>query len=147
MFWLSIKKVNFWLSTLMLRPVNNLTLCVRVNCLFVFYVPVNSYGHAGRSVYLTPLFSWASLTKQLTSTSCTYFSLVTDNNIPFWISEREENGRRSYFMIKLCESMGPAGIDSRPLHLHSDTYLQSDMLLAALRGPMCEGSEGWSKPF
>ena len=30
---------------------------------------------AGRSVHLTTLFSWASLYKQLTSTSCTYFCL------------------------------------------------------------------------
>ena len=30
---------------------------------------------AGRSVHLTTLFSWASLNKQLTSTSCTYFHL------------------------------------------------------------------------
>ena len=30
---------------------------------------------AGRSVHLTKLFSWASLNKQLTSTSCTYFRL------------------------------------------------------------------------
>ena len=28
---------------------------------------------AGRSVHLTALFSWASLNKQLTSTSCNYF--------------------------------------------------------------------------
>ena len=30
---------------------------------------------AGRSLHLTTLFSWASLSKQLTSTSCTYFRL------------------------------------------------------------------------
>ena len=30
---------------------------------------------AGRSVHLTTLFFWASLNKQLTSTSCTYFRL------------------------------------------------------------------------
>ena len=30
---------------------------------------------SGRSVHLTTLFSWASLTKPLTSTSCTYFRL------------------------------------------------------------------------
>ena len=29
----------------------------------------------GRSVHLTTLFSWASLNKRLTSTSCTYFPL------------------------------------------------------------------------
>ena len=30
---------------------------------------------AGQSVHLTHTFSWASLNKQLTSTSCTYFRL------------------------------------------------------------------------
>ena len=35
---------------------------------------------AGRSVHLTTPFSWAGLNKRLTSNSCTYFSLVTDNN-------------------------------------------------------------------
>ena len=30
---------------------------------------------SGQSVHLTTLFSWASLTKRLTSTSCTYFRL------------------------------------------------------------------------
>ena len=30
---------------------------------------------AGQSVHLTTLFSWASLNKWLTSTSCTYFRL------------------------------------------------------------------------
>ena len=51
-------------------------------CLFglMLNVPVNSYGYIGmvilgRSVHVTTLFSWASLTKQLTSTSCTYFRL------------------------------------------------------------------------
>ena len=32
---------------------------------------------AGLSVHLTTLFSWASLSKRLTSTSCTYFAAVT----------------------------------------------------------------------
>ena len=41
----------------------------------ILYIPVNSYGHAGTSVHLTTLFSWGSLNKQLTSTSCTYFRL------------------------------------------------------------------------
>ena len=50
---------------------------------------------SGWSVHLTTLFSWASLSKQLTSTS------RTDNNRS-WISVREENGRRNYFM-KVCD--------------------------------------------
>ena len=55
---------------------------------------------SGRSVHLTTRFSWASLTKRLT-----ILSLVTDNNL-FWISGREENGRKNYFMINFHESMG-----------------------------------------
>ena len=66
------------------------------------YIPVNSFGLVmpGPSVHLTTLFSWASLTKQLTSTLC-----VTDK-LP-WFSGREENGRRNYFLINLHESMEP----------------------------------------
>ena len=45
-------------------------------CLFCcFTSQVNSYGH-GRTVSSpNHTFSWASLNKQLTSTSCTYFRL------------------------------------------------------------------------
>ena len=50
------------------------------------------------------------------------------------ISEREENGRRNYFMISLYESMGP-GSNSQPLDLQADMCLQPDMLQTALRGP------------
>ena len=46
------------------------------------YVPVNSYGHAGMVNSITTLSSWASLTKQLTSILCTYYT----NH--FWISRR-----------------------------------------------------------
>ena len=45
--------------------------------LFVCFVALRSKSTAmvmaGRSVHLTTLFSWASLNKQLTSTSCSYF--------------------------------------------------------------------------
>ena len=60
---------------------------------------------AGRPVHLSTLYSWASLNKQLTSTSCTYFSLVTDTN-PSWMIQRKENDRRNNFIINLHESMG-----------------------------------------
>ena len=44
-------------------------------CLFrLFKSQVNSYVVAGRSVHLTTLY-WASLNKQFTSTSCTFFCL------------------------------------------------------------------------
>ena len=44
-------------------------------CLFVYFVALRPKSTAmvmaGRSVHLTTLFSWTSLNKQLTSTSCT----------------------------------------------------------------------------
>ena len=77
-------------------------------CLFglVLYIPVYSYGHVRRFSSPNHTFSWASLTKQLVNKYFVHIlSLVTDNN-PSWISGREENGRRNYFMINLCKSMG-----------------------------------------
>ena len=45
-------------------------------CLFCcFTSQVNSYGHCGTVSSPNHTFSWASLNKQLTSTSCTYFHL------------------------------------------------------------------------
>ena len=44
-------------------------------CLFCCFTPqVNSYGHGGTVSSPNHTFSWASLNKQLTSTSCTYFA-------------------------------------------------------------------------
>ena len=40
-----------------------------------FTSQVNSYGHGGTVSSPNHTFSWASLKKQLTSTSCTYFRL------------------------------------------------------------------------
>ena len=51
-------------------------------------------------------FFWASLNQQLTSTSCTYLSLLLTTTLLEWFSKREENDRRNYFMINLQESMG-----------------------------------------
>ena len=45
-------------------------------CLFCcFTFQVNSYGHGGTVSSHNQTFSWASLNKQLTSISCTYFRL------------------------------------------------------------------------
>ena len=47
-------------------------------CLFVFVAlrPMSTaMVIAGRSVHLTTLFSWAGLSKRLTSNLCTYFRL------------------------------------------------------------------------
>ena len=60
----------------------------------------------GRSVGLTTIFSWTSLTKQVKQYFVHMLSLVTDNNSSR-ISRMEENGRRNYFMINLHLSMGP----------------------------------------
>ena len=48
-----------------------------LHCLLVLllYVPVNSYGHYETVSSPNHTFSWASLNKRLTSTSCTYFRL------------------------------------------------------------------------
>ena len=67
--------------------------------------PVNSYGHGRMVSSSNHTFSWASLTKQLTSTSCTYFCLKLTTTF-LESAGREENGRRTYFMINLHESMG-----------------------------------------
>ena len=77
-------------------------------CLFCcFTSQVNSYGHGGTVSSPNHTFSWASLNKQLTSTSCTYFRLLLTTNLLEWFSGREENDRRNYFMINLHKSMGP----------------------------------------
>ena len=80
-------------------------------CLFVFCFTskVNSYGHGGTVSSPNHTFSWTSLNKQLSSTSCTYSRLYVTDNIPSWmIQRREQNDRINYFMINLHESMGPA---------------------------------------
>ena len=80
-------------------------------CLFVCFVALRPKSTvmvmAGWSVHLTTLFSWASLNKQLTSASCTYFRLLLTTTLLEWFSGREENDRRNYFMIYLHQSMGP----------------------------------------
>ena len=51
-------------------------------------------------------------------------TLVTDNN-PSWISRREENGRRNYFMINLHESMGLGRDRTRDPWICSQTHISS----------------------
>ena len=54
---------------------NNL-LSHQLFCLFCCFTSmVNSYGHGGMVSSPNHTFFWASLNKQLTSTSCTYFRL------------------------------------------------------------------------
>ena len=70
----------------------------------IHYVSVNSYGHVEMVSSSNHTFSWTSLTKWLTSTSCTYF--VYNWQHPFLNQQKEENGGRNYFMINLHKIMG-----------------------------------------
>ena len=78
-------------------------------CCFTF--KVNSYGHGGMVSSPNYTFSWESLNKQLTSTSCTYFRLYLTTTLLERFSGREENNRRNYFMINLHEPIGGMGED------------------------------------
>ena len=70
-------RLNLFLS-LYSEQKSNLFVCLFV-CLFVGLCPKSTtMVMAGRSVHLTTL-SWASLNKQLTSTSCTNFRLLVSN--------------------------------------------------------------------
>ena len=64
------------------------------------YVPVNSYGDV---VTVSSPINTFFLVNQCP----VILSLVTDNNL-CWVSGREENGHRNYFMINIREIMGPA---------------------------------------
>ena len=70
------------MPSIILRKSDNYhKICCLLLCLFLFVCfccftsHVNSYGHCGTVSSLNHTFSWASLNKQLTSTSCTYFRL------------------------------------------------------------------------
>ena len=93
-------------------------------CLFCcFTSQVNSYGHCGTVSSPNHTFSWASLNKQLTSTSCTYFRLLLTTTLLEWFSGREENDRRNYFMINHHESMGPGRDRTRDPWICSQTRI------------------------
>ena len=72
-----------------------------------FTSQVNSYGHGGTVSSPNHTFSWTSLNKQLTSTSCTYFCLCLTTTLLEWFNEREEKDCRNYFMINYHESKRP----------------------------------------
>ena len=60
------------------RLIQNVHILIRLIVVWfdlILNFPVNSYGHVGTVSSPNHTFSWASLTKQLTSTSCTYFCL------------------------------------------------------------------------
>ena len=72
----------------------------------MLYLPVNSYGHVGTVSSPKHIFPLGKLDYAVNQYFMHTLSLETDNN-PSWISGREENGRRNYFMINIQESMGP----------------------------------------
>ena len=83
-------------------------------CLFglILKHPSQQLSHARTVTSPNYTFSWASLTKRLTSTSCTH-SFACNSQKKTFLNQRkggewpEENDRRNYFMINLHESMGP----------------------------------------
>ena len=81
-------------------------------CLFVFllYVPSQQLWSLRDSQFTLPHFFLGRLEQAVNSNSCTYFRLLLTTTILEWISGREENDRRNYFMINLHKSMGP-GVD------------------------------------
>ena len=101
---------------------------------FEVYVPVNRYGDVETVSTPNHTFSWTSLPKRLTSTSCTYFPLVTDN--PSWISGRRRITIEIISWSTSTKVWGWAGSNSRPLDLQQDSHLLPDMLLTALRSPV-----------
>ena len=83
-------------------------------CLFCcFRTQINSYDHGGTVCSPNHTFSWAGLNKRLTSNLCTYFRLYLTTTLLEWISRREENDHRNYFMINLHVSMGPGWDQTR----------------------------------
>ena len=78
-------------------------------------------------VHLTTHFSWARLTKQLTSTLCTYFRLKLSTTL--LETAKEEN----YFMIKLHQSMGPGQNGTRDPWICSWTHYRLSYRAAALK--------------
>ena len=97
-------------------------------CLFCsFTSQVNSFGHGKTVSSPNHTFSWASLNKHLTSTSCTYFTTA----LLEWFSRREENDRRN----SQWKYGTGQGVNSRPPDLQSDLHLLPYMLPTALRGP------------
>ena len=62
-------------------------------------------GHGGTVSSPNHTFYRASLNKQLTSTSCTYFRLLQTTPLLERFSGRKENGHIIYFMINLHKSM------------------------------------------
>ena len=84
-----------------------------------FYFPDNSYGPVETVSSPNHTFSWASLTKQLTSTYA--HTLACNFQQPFLNQRKEKNDRRNYFMIDLHKSMGTGG---KPRNYHEIVLTQ-----------------------
>ena len=73
-------------------------------CGFILDLSVNSYGHVGMVSSPNHTFSWASLAKRLTSTSCTYNRLY----LTATLLESAEGRRMAVEMIKCsCPPFNP----------------------------------------
>ena len=84
-------------------------------CSFVYCITSQSTAMvmSGWSVHLTTPFSLDRLEQVVNQYLVYIHLLVTDNNPFEWISLREENDSKNYFMINLHESMG-LGRDQSP---------------------------------
>ena len=79
---MSAQKILFWFTVILSTSMSkfftkvNFQFFTRIFCCFFFCCftsHVNSYGHCGTVSSLNHTFSWAGLSKRLTSNLCTYF--------------------------------------------------------------------------
>ena len=124
LIWPTLKSV---FGLILYVPVNNLSILSQ-HCFFRFESLSQSTAmvKSWQSVHLTTLFSCASLTKQVNQYFLHILLLVTDNN-PSWISRREDNDRRNYFMINLHKSMEPGRDPTRDPWFCSQTGIYSQI--------------------
>ena len=94
----------------------------------ILCVSVNSYGHVKTVSSPDNTFSWASLTKRLTSTLYTYFCLLLTTRLP----ETTEGG----WQFKLFHYQSPRLFGTGPGSNWRPLDLQSAALPTALRGPV-----------
>ena len=88
----------------------------------MLYVSVNSYGHVRTVSSPNHTFSWASLTKLLTSTSCTYFRLSLTTTLLESAEGRRMAIKKFHDQSQRKYGNGQ-GWNLGPLNLQSDTYL------------------------
>ena len=127
------KSSNNWNCSLMLLQIIGGTLCQ-----LIFFCLVCCFTSQSTAKVSTPNHFFLS---QLDQVVWQYFMqillLLTDKN-PSWISRREENDRRNYFMIHLRESMRSSQDRTRSPWICSQTrYLLSYAVRYWLNYPHC----------